>query len=158
MTRPGTLRDDHAPTQDTSGALQPAESHYAQQSKCAKTVVLHYRWHPLCGLTLRVVRQQKYADRVYLVCEDPFGTSCSFPGWMCNPECSGFSLGTPQISVEALLELRHLLDSLQVASTCDTALQISSSMEGADEDVRGQAGSRADKTAAVRASKRSDSR
>jgi hypothetical protein len=52
---------------------------------------------------------------------------------MYNPECSGFTLGTPQISAEALLELRHLLDTLQVASTCDTALRISSSKEGADE-------------------------
>lgn len=159
MTRPGTRWASLAPTPRSSDSLQPVESHNAQHSKNAKTVTLHYRWHPLCGLTLRVVRQQKYADRVCLVCEGPFGASCSFPDWMCNPECSGFTLGTPQISAEALLELRHLLDTLQVASACDTALRISSSKEGADENARGQESPRADKTASVRASsKRSHSR
>jgi hypothetical protein len=117
-----------------------------------KTVTLHYRWHPFFGLTLRVLRQQKYGDRVCLVCEGPSGTSSSFPSWMCSPESSGFILGAPQISVEALLELRLLLDTLQVSSACDTASRVSSSKEGADENVRGQAGSRTDKTAPARAS------
>jgi hypothetical protein len=141
-----------APRPDTSDARLPAKSHNAQHSKNAKTVTLHYRWHPLCGATLRVLRQQKYGDRVCLICEGPSGTSCSFPSWMCSPESSGFTLGAPQISVEALVELRHLLDTLQVSSACDTASRISSSKEGADEKARGQAGSRTDKTAPARAS------
>jgi hypothetical protein len=40
---------------------------------------------------------------------------------MFSPECAQFSLGSPLIAVEALLQLRDVLDALQVPSDCDKA-------------------------------------
>lgn len=132
----------------TSDAPPPAESHNAQYSKTVRTVTVYYPWHPHVGLTLRVLRQQKYGIRVCFVCEGPSGTSCSLPSWMCDPECSSFTLGAPRISVDALLELRHLLDNLHVPSACDTASRISPK-EGIDEKVRQDLG-QSDKSAFAR--------
>ena len=119
-------------TPDTWRALPPARSHSAQNLKAARTVTVYYRWHPHFGLTLRVLRQQRYGLCVCFVCEAPSGISCSLPSWMCDPECFTLTLGERLISVDALIELRHLLDNLHVPSACDTASQISPK-EGIDE-------------------------
>ena len=66
---------------------------------------------------------------------------------MCDPECSSFTLGAPRISVDALIELRRLLDNLHGSSACDTASRISPK-EGIDEKVR-QENLRTDKSAAA---------
>src|SRR5215472_16266242 len=99
-----------APTPNISGARQPAESHNAQNLKTVRTVTVYYRWHPHVGLTLRVLRRQQHGIRVCFVCVGPSGMSCSLPSWMCDPECASFTLGAPRISVDALVELRHLLE------------------------------------------------
>ena len=74
---------------------------------------MYYRWHPLFGLSLPVHKRRKSSngERVSFV---SFLTarSASLPSWMLNPECAHFSFGAPLVSVEALCELRHLLDSL----------------------------------------------
>ncbi len=57
----------------------------------------------------------------YVFCQLPDGTISSLPAWMFSPECAQLSLGSPLIAVEALLQLRDLLNALQVPSGCDKA-------------------------------------
>jgi hypothetical protein len=51
-------------------------------------------------------------------CVLPDGTIGALPSWMMDPTCAQCSLGEPFLAVEALLELRALLDALQAASVC----------------------------------------
>lgn len=88
-----------------------------------ETVTVCYRWHPLFGQALRVLKRER--DRrghgEYLFCELPDRTSRSLPAWMFSSECTTFSVGPPAIAIEALSELRDLLNSLQKSDSCDTA-------------------------------------
>jgi hypothetical protein len=84
-------------------------------------VTVCYQWHPLCGHSLRVVRRTRDRHGEHLFCELPDRTVCYLPRWMFSPECAQFSLGKPAIGLEALNELRDLLNSLQKLSSCDKA-------------------------------------
>ena len=48
----------------------------------------------------------------HVFCQLPDQTVCSLPTWMFNPYCVELSLGSPQIAVEVLAELRDLLTAL----------------------------------------------
>ena len=78
-----------------------------------ETATVHYRWHPLFGQSVRVIKRRKLWHEEYLTCELEDHTLRSLPSWMFNPECAQFSLGRPMAAVAALSELRDLLDSLQ---------------------------------------------
>jgi hypothetical protein len=85
-------------------------------------VTIYYRWHPLFGRSLRVCRREKKRRGEYIFYQLPDGTICSLPAWMFSPaECAQFSLGSPLIAAEALVQLRDVLDALQVPSGCDKA-------------------------------------
>jgi hypothetical protein len=56
-----------------------------------------------------------------LLCELPDGTIAGLPGWMMDPSCVQCSLGDPLISLDALRNLRNLLNALQHAPKCDKA-------------------------------------
>ena len=69
-----------------------------------------------------VRRRVKYAGGESVFCELPDGTIGSLPAWMMDLSCcSDLSLGSPLVSVDALVELRALLDSLHLPSHCDNA-------------------------------------
>ena len=57
----------------------------------------------------------------HLFCDLPDGTIASLPSWMFDSACSQFSLGPPLVALEALVELRDLLDALQPPGECDRA-------------------------------------
>ena len=96
---------------------QPHNAHHF-----VETVTIYYRWHPLFGQSLRVCRREKKRRGEYISYQLPDGTICSLPAWMFSPaECAQFSLGSPLIAVEALVQLRDVLDALQVPSGCDKA-------------------------------------
>jgi hypothetical protein len=82
-------------------------------------VTVYYPWHPLCGQSLRVHRQETRECRggQILYCEFPDGTIVAVPGWMTRPETANYVIGPPQVSTEALLELRSLVDALQEQSS-----------------------------------------
>lgn len=79
------------------------------------SIVIHYRWHPLFGESLQIRRSHRMPDgtRVY-VCMLPDGTLSAIPAWMSDRErCLGCALSsTPEVSLEALEELRTLLATL----------------------------------------------
>src|SRR6266581_3890654 len=129
-----------APTPDTSRAPPRAQSHNAHS---LETVTVYYRWHPLFGLGLPVRRRQQDRDGERLLCQSPDDRLVSLPSWMCSPECLQFLLGPPLISVEALTELRALLDVWQTSSGC------LSRKEEADETI-GHATPAADESVASR--------
>src|SRR6516164_6587893 len=79
-------------------------------------VTVYYRWHPLFGQSLRVCRRRWQNNTVCQLSDD---TALCIPSWMLSPECARLSLGPPQISVDALMQLRHLLSSLQLTPACD---------------------------------------
>src|SRR5207237_1367504 len=88
-----------------------------------ETVTVRYRWHPLFGQALRVLKRERdrHGHGEYLFCELPDRTSRSLPAWMFSSECTAFSVGPPAIAIEALSDLRDLLSSLQKSSPCDKA-------------------------------------
>jgi hypothetical protein len=48
----------------------------------------------------------------YIRCELPDGTTASIPGWMTNADiCARMSEGDPTISLDALTQLRPLIDT-----------------------------------------------
>lgn len=74
---------------------------------------MHYRWLALHGVSLQCQRFVSRPDGEYFHCELPDGASSAIPVWMTDAvTCAGFSLGEPLVSVEALTNLRALLDSL----------------------------------------------
>ena len=102
-------------------------SHNAQ---LFETVTVYYRWHPLVGQSLRVWRRRWKNNTV---CQLPDNTALCIPSWMLSPECARLSLGPPQISVDALMQLRHLLSSLQLTSACDKPSVDTHPQGGVDE-------------------------
>ncbi len=75
---------------------------------------MHYRWLALHGISLQCQRRVSLPDGEYFHCELPDGAMGAIPVWMTDPvTCAGFSLAEPLVSVEALTNLRALLDSLR---------------------------------------------
>jgi hypothetical protein len=81
-------------------------------------VTVHYRWHPLFGQTLRVHRRIQRGEQLLVFCVLPDGTVGALPSWMMDPACAQYALDEPFLAVEALIELRALLDALQATSGC----------------------------------------
>ena len=80
-------------------------------------VTVHYRWLALHGASLECQRRVSLPDSEYLHCELPDGALGAIPVWMTDPvACAEFSFGEPRVSVEALMSLRDLLDSLAFGS------------------------------------------
>lgn len=98
-----------------------------------ETVTVYYRWHPLFGQSLRVCRRRWKNNTV---CQLPDNTALCIPSWMLSPECARLSLGPPQIAVDALMQLRHLLSSLQLTSACDKPSLDTHPQGGVDEAKR----------------------
>src|SRR5262249_41229066 len=76
-------------------------------------VTVHYRWHPLFGRRLRTRRRVGWPDGEHLDCELSDGTIARIPLWMVDAvACATHSIGKPEVSVLALMDLRQLLNAL----------------------------------------------
>jgi hypothetical protein len=88
-----------------------SQSHDAYVSE---RVTVHYRWLALHGVSLQGQRCVSRPDGEYIHYELPDGSPSAIPAWMTDPvTCAEFSLGEPFVSIEALTNLRVLLDSLR---------------------------------------------
>jgi hypothetical protein len=86
-------------------------------------VTVYYRWHPLFGQSVRVHRRHRIKSEDYLHIRLPDETTCGLPAWMFDSACLEFIIGDPLISVEALNELRDVLNTLHGdAGKCDKPL------------------------------------
>ena len=75
---------------------------------------MQYRWHPLYGSKLRLVRIAKATGAEDVHCELPDGTVIAIPRWMTDTgRCLPMEIGDPLAALGALAELRVLLDGLK---------------------------------------------
>jgi hypothetical protein len=71
---------------------------------------VRYRWHAYFDRDLSVVYRETRRGEIVYVCVMPDGTGCVVPEWMFDSAaCAHPELGEPQVSVDALLDLRALL-------------------------------------------------
>src|SRR5438046_420850 len=76
----------------------------------SQSVVVHYRWHPLHGERLRVQQRSARRGEQIVHLEVRADVSWEIPVWMCDASvCAAMSVGPPQISIDALNELRGVL-------------------------------------------------
>ncbi|MFL9944303.1 hypothetical protein, partial [Paraburkholderia graminis] len=81
-----------------------------------KFVTMEYPWHPLHGQQLQVVRRKGRGATEVIHVEVRNGLSRELPGWMFDKaRCETMSLGSPEVALNALMELRDVL-------ACETTL------------------------------------
>src|SRR6266700_1434458 len=74
------------------------------------TVVIEYKWHPLHGRRLPLMRRIGCGGNAIVHVEIRVGIWRELPAWMTEAStCAAMSLGPPQLSVVALNELRAVL-------------------------------------------------
>jgi hypothetical protein len=75
---------------------------------------VQYRWHPLYGSKLKLIKTGKTCGVGVLHCETPSGLILGIPRWMTDSgRCLAMEVGEPLIGVGGLAELRSLLDGLK---------------------------------------------
>jgi hypothetical protein len=111
----------------------PSAANLQHDTHVFETVTVHYPWHPLFGQNLRVLSHARISAENEIVCQKADGTRVVLPLWMLNPKCSGFVLGQPFIAMEALVELRHLLTTVESAASRSKA-----GMENEDDEATTQ--------------------
>src|SRR6202051_4979441 len=80
-------------------------------------VQVFYPFHPLHGVTLRILRRPKRGDGAVCVM-DPAGRRLKIPVWMLLPECAEITISQrPRLGKQALLSLASLIAS-QLDSPC----------------------------------------
>ena len=80
-------------------------------------VQVFYPFHPLHGVTLRILRRPKRGDGAVCVI-DPAGRRLKIPIWMLLPECAEITISQrPHLGKQALLSLASLIAS-QLDSPC----------------------------------------
>ena len=80
-------------------------------------VQVFYPFHPLHGVTLRILRRPKRGDGAVCVM-DPAGRRLKIPIWMLLPECAEITISQrPRLGKQALLSLASLIAS-QLDSPC----------------------------------------
>jgi len=72
-----------------------------------------YRCHPFYGVEVEVIRHLRRIDSVILIVRLPSGTQLAVPDWMLSPQvCDRFTNeAEPRVSIDALLNLRRLIDA-----------------------------------------------
>ena len=69
-------------------------------------VVVEYRWHPLYGKKLRLLRRTAHGGAAVVHVETSRTASRELPAWMVDGSvCRGMELGHPQVSIVALNDL-----------------------------------------------------
>ena len=94
--------------------FSPSPQCQSHNAYVSERVTIHYRWLALYGVSLECERRVSLPDGEYLHCVLPDGAMGAIPVWMTDAvACAEFSAGDPLASVEALVALRTLLDSLR---------------------------------------------
>ena len=79
-------------------------------------VVIHYRWHPLYGQSVRLIQAERRASAELVHVELTPDAVTILPAWKLDAVyCSGLKVGAPQVSVAALCILHELLHRLRIA-------------------------------------------
>ena len=79
--------------------------------------VVAYPFHPLVGQTVLVVGEQEHNGVRHFLIRQPHDGTLHVPDWMVTPQAGSHAIvATPRIPLNALLELRAILDHLVVSS------------------------------------------
>ena len=89
------------------GGRPPRTTHSLQSAKIC------YRFHPFHGVEVEVIRHLRKSESVILVIKLPGGSQVAIPEWMLIPHiCDRLTYEEkPRISIEALIDLRRLIDA-----------------------------------------------
>jgi hypothetical protein len=100
----------HRPRVDEWRMRAARPSHTAHNSQVTK---ICYRCHPFYGVEVEVIRHLRKRDSEILIIRLPGGTQVAIPDWMLSPQvCDRFTNeAEPRISVDALFDLRRLIDA-----------------------------------------------
>jgi hypothetical protein len=83
-------------------------------------VTVHYRFHPRHGEQMLVIRQHSYRGEAAYIVEQRDGTLTHLPIWMADPESAKLDIvPQPHPSLEALLELRRIIDGAVSSPSSD---------------------------------------
>jgi hypothetical protein len=114
--------------------MKPDLESQSHNAHVLANVTIYYRWHPFFQRSLRAVRHGNWPDGPHVHCELPDGTIARIPAWMLDPaSCATQSLGTPEVSVGALMDLRQLLNGLNEEPDCNKSSPLQQSSEGTHE-------------------------
>lgn len=84
-----------------------------------REVVVHYRWRPYFGRRLRLHYSENRKKGVFVHVEVMPGVVTAIAAWMLDPACcAGMELGTPRVSLPALMDLDDLLQRRGMRRTC----------------------------------------
>lgn len=101
-------------------------------------MTIHYRWHPLYGQNVRVLKHVARDADLYVFCELPDATVCALPSWMTDAgACSSHSLGAPMAAASVLAELSALLNVAKPSCGSDKPKATLGSKEVTDETEAG---------------------
>jgi hypothetical protein len=91
-----------------------------------------YRHHPCYGLEVEVIRHLRRSSSAILIVRLPDGVQLAVPEWMLNPQVCQYLTDQPEarIAIEALAELRNLVDSQTFTSDRLTSGRAESSAGG----------------------------
>ena len=91
----------------SNGARSPHTAHDLHPAKIC------YRCHPLYGIEVEVIRYLRRIDSVILIVRLPGGSQIAVPDWMLVQEvCDRFTFeAEPRISIDALFDLRRMIDA-----------------------------------------------
>ena len=78
-----------------------------------------YRFHPFYGTEVEVIRYLRRIDSAILIVRLPGGAQVAVPEWMLQPQvCDQLVIeAEPRISIDALIELRALIDAQRLKNT-----------------------------------------
>ena len=108
---------------------------------------MHYPFHPLCGRELEVYGQPRRWAQVTVSTEG--SSRILIPMWMLHPSAAAFKICTrPLISVDRLLELVVLVDSLKEGS--GSGAKGSSARDAVSDETVGSSDSKASRASTVR--------
>jgi hypothetical protein len=84
-----------------------------------RTAKIWYRCHPFYGVEIEVVRYLRRTESEVLIVRLPAGSLIAVPDWMLNSQvCERFTNeAEPRISIDALFDLRRLIDAHRVGKT-----------------------------------------
>jgi hypothetical protein len=140
-TSPGPARA-HRPARYNAGGDERISAHNTLSADNTDVQVF-YRFHPLHGVTLRILRRPKRGDGAVCVM-DPAGRRLKIPVWMLLPECAEITISQqPHLGQQALLSLASL-----IASQLDSKNPAHDNLR--PRRVRGSAGGRRGATSTFR--------
>ena len=98
------------------------------------TTKISYRFHPFYGVEVEVVRYLRRTESAVLIVRLPGGAQVALPEWMLTPRiCDRMTHeDKPRIAIDALLDLRRLIDAHQIRDPTQDRICAESASGGQD--------------------------